>query len=262
METVRDKLWIWGHEEGSLNGQYNLPGVSRMTPAEGAYYLGVPNLIMVCYGNRPEPPFDTRMRALSPLKRVVWSVLGDSSSSRDDLPEVLRLAEQYPNLVGGIMDDFFHQPDAQGAISRYSVADLQRLRARLRRGARPLDLWVVLYAHDLGLSVQPYLDECDVVTFWTWKADDLAGLEENLPRARSLAAGKRLILGCYMWDFGVSKPMPADLMQRQCELGLEWLRRGEIAGMIFLPSCIADLGLESVEWTRRWIAAVADDRVT
>jgi len=259
MEPIRDSLWVWGHEAGSHNGQYNLQGISRMTPAEGAYYLGVPNLIMVTYGNHPEPPFETRMRALSPLKRVVWSVLGDSSSSRDDLPEVLSLAERFPNLVGGIMDDFFRPPDAQGAISRYSVADLQRLRRRLCRGTRPLDLWVVLYAHDLGLDVQPYLAQCDVVTFWTWKADDLAALEANLPRAKALARDKPLVLGCYMWDYGAQRPMPVGAMERQCQLGLDWLKRGEVAGMIFLASCIADLGLEAVEWTRRWIATVGDE---
>jgi hypothetical protein len=258
METVRDRLWIWGHEAGSHNGRWNLPGISRMTPAEGAYFLGVPNLVMVCFGNLPEPPFETRMRALSPLRRVVWSVLGDSSSSRDDLPEVLSLSERYPNLVGGIMDDFFHEPGAEGRISRYSVAELQRLRARLRRGTRPLDLWVVLYAHQLALPVQPYLAECDVVTFWTWKAQDLRSLEGSLSRARALAGEKPLVLGCYMWDYGVGQPMPRELMQQQCEFGLSALRAGRIAGMIFLASCIADLGLESVEWARQWVSAVGD----
>ena len=42
METVRDRLWVWGHEAGSHNAGWNLPTPSRMTPAEGAFYLGVP----------------------------------------------------------------------------------------------------------------------------------------------------------------------------------------------------------------------------
>jgi hypothetical protein len=69
-----------------------------------------------------------------------------------------------------------------------------------------------------------------------------------------MSPGKQRVLGCYMWDYGTGHPMPVELMQRQVELGAQWLREGRIAGMIFLASCICDLELEAVEWTRRWIA--------
>ena len=44
--TVRDAFWIFTCAAGSDNERWGLPGPSRMTPAEGAFYLGVPNLIM------------------------------------------------------------------------------------------------------------------------------------------------------------------------------------------------------------------------
>jgi hypothetical protein len=50
-------------------------------------------------------------------------------------------------------------------------------------------------------------------------------------------------------------------MQKQCLLGLEWLRKGRIEGMIFLASCICDLNLEAVEWTRNWIREVGDGKI-
>ena len=53
-----------------------------------------------------------------------------------------------------------------------------------------------------------------------------------------------------MWDYGAKRPMPVNLMEKQCETGLQWLQEGRIEGMIFLASCICDLGLETVEWTR------------
>ena len=40
-----------------------------MTPAEAAYYLGVRNTLFITYGNKPEPPFDQHLLALSPLDR-------------------------------------------------------------------------------------------------------------------------------------------------------------------------------------------------
>jgi len=55
--------------------------------------------------------------------------------------------------------------------------------------------------------------------------------------------------------------MPIEWMEAQCELGLRWLRQGRIEGMIFLATCIGDLGLETVAWTRKWIARVGDERL-
>ena len=52
--------------------------------------------------------------------------------------------------------------------------------------------------------------------------------------------------------------MPVESMKYQTELGYKWLRERRIQGMIFLASPICDLGLESVEWTRQWIARVGD----
>ena len=66
------------------------------------------------------------------------------------------------------------------------------------------------------------------------------------------------VLGCYMWDYGQKGPMPVDLMEMQCELGLKWLHEGRIQEMIFLASCVCDLELEAVEWTRRWVARAGD----
>lgn len=80
--NVRDRLWVWGHVEGSHNNQYGLPGSSRMTPAEGAFYLNVPNIIMVGYPDvRGKEPcqwlpmpgsFEPYAISFRPLKRVAW----------------------------------------------------------------------------------------------------------------------------------------------------------------------------------------------
>ena len=53
--------------------------------------------------------------------------------------------------------------------------------------------------------------------------------------------------------------MPLEAMGKQCTLGLHWLREARIEAVIFLASCICDLGLETVEWTRDWIASVGQE---
>ena len=157
------------------------------------------------------------------------------------------------------MDDFFHPPDVSVSISRVGIPGLQQIHARLHAALHPLDLWVVLYQHDLDLPVAPYLEACDVVTFWTWKPALLTALELNFARVEALARGKRKVLGIYLWDYSSGQPVPISLMEHQCRLGLEWLHAGRIDGIIFLASCICDLELEAVEWVRRWVARVGEE---
>lgn len=260
---VRDRLWLWGHPTGShdyLTSEF-AGKQSQFTPARAAEYMGIPNLLMVVFGGKPEPPFDATARELESLKRVVWSIVGDAGSYRNnqktDLDEVVSLAERFPNITGAIMDDFFNSSAKDDEkIARYSVEDLADFRAKLHAATRKLDLWVVFYDHELDLPVSRHLDQCDVIAFWTWNADNLSKLEENFAKAEKVAVGKRIVLGCYMWDYGTGKPMPLDTMKYQCETGLKLLKEGRIEGMIFLASCICDLGLEAVEWTRNWIQEV------
>ena len=70
--------------------------------------------------------------------------------------------------------------------------------------------------------------------------------------------GQTAFLGCYMYGFYESKPLPVALMRRQVELGYQWLKAGRIAGIIFLATPNVNVGLEAVEWTRRWIHDNAD----
>ncbi len=123
-----------------------------------------------------------------------------------------------------------------------------------------MDLSVVCYDRNIHPRVRPHLELFDSIVFYTWFADDLEHLEENLSKLEQLVPGKRIRLGCYMWDFGGGKkPMPIEKMQMQCELGLKWLKQGRIEDMIFLATNLCDLNLETVEWTRRWIDKVGNE---
>jgi hypothetical protein len=263
---VRDKLWLWGHPAGSHNGIYNVPGESRIAPGEAADQMGIPNLLMVTYpGYGPEPPFDQLALTLQSLDRVVWSIVGASGETASACRDAtLELAGRMPNMPGVIMDDFFHEPDHEEEAKKaaLSLADLRGIRERLRLADRTLDLWVVLYDHQLEKPVSDYLDLCDVVTFWTWEAQNLDTLASNFGRFEEVAAKQRKVLGCYMWDYGNSAPMPMDSMQEQSEFALEMLRAGRIEGVIFLASCICDLKIDTVEWTRGWIAEVGESALS
>lgn len=262
VETIRDHFWLWAHDAGCHNRGWNIPKPSRMTPAEAAFYLNIPNLIMVRYEGLPEPPFEQYALPLKPLKRVVWSIVGAGGATGNDEREyVLQLANRQPNIVGAMMDDFFKPADDAGSVGVLTLDELGAVRSQLAARSQPLDLWVVLYDHQLHLPVREHLALCDVVTFWTWTADQLPNLERNFAAVEELAGDRRKVLGCYMWDYGQGRPMPLDVFQAQCRLGLQWLYERRIEGIIFLASCICDLGLPTVEWARTWIARIGDKRL-
>jgi hypothetical protein len=258
MTTVRDYLWLWGHEAGAHNDAWGLPAQSHVTPGQASAAMGIPNVIMVRYGDA----FDAQQSVadLRSARRVVWSIVG--AGGHTDGSEVAFVREQAarrPNWTGVMMDDFFlEQPAEDGRFAVHSPEALAAIREQLVVAGRRLDLWVVLYDHQLHLPVDDHLAQCDVVSFWTWRAADLAQLDANMARLEAIAPGRRIALGCYMWDYGAGKPMPLGAFQAQVERGLDWLRAGRIEGMIFLASCICDLDLDTIAWTREWVARVGE----
>jgi len=70
-EVVRDRFWAWAHMEGVYNGGlFGLKDGSKITPIEGANYLGLSNLIFIRYNELPKPPFEQYAASLKPLKRI------------------------------------------------------------------------------------------------------------------------------------------------------------------------------------------------
>jgi hypothetical protein len=261
--TVRDRLWLWGHPAGAHDKGWGLSEPSRITPVEAAYYMSIPNVVMVRYLGKPEMPFDQYAIPFRPLKQVVWSVVGAGGETQsEERRAVLDLARKNHNFTGVQMDDFFFSEPKNGKIAALSTDELRVLRKELKSGPKPLDLWVTLYTYQLDQPIGDYLKFCDAVTLWTWKAKDLDKLPANFEKARKLVPNSRVILGCYMWDYGTHKPMPIEAMRRQAEQGLRWLQDGSIQGIIFLASCICDLNLEAVEWTRNWIHKVGDQKLS
>ncbi len=417
--TVRDRLWVWAldacfdwaaHEEGAA------PGKNRMTPAEGALYLGVPNVMFIQYQGIPAAPFEQYYTPLKAMKQVYWTLSNNSNQAHElgaEQEHVYRLAAANPNITGLLLDDFLIGPlgagddphwlaannvafpvdlvltwpqdvvadavqltqtawtgggyltgqfavevsqdgsrwqeVATGAMpaeagasvklgfpeqpfrslrlsvlstldtevamscglqeialfskgqpiplagaqirasseypgheavrllvpkvtagvpaklfaSQVSPQDLAVAKQRLQAlGGRRLDLAVVVYSHQLDEGIVPILKDVDTVLFWTWRSADLASLEPNFRRLKGLLPGKRVILGCYLWDFSLpTSTIPLTVMEQQCELGRRWLQAGEIEGIVFLGSNIMDKGLEAVEWTRQWIAKHGEERV-
>jgi hypothetical protein len=289
--TVRDHLWIFTVYAGGNNRETQkihyiddyAPGGSRMTPAEGAFWLGVPNLLLIRHTNIPPLPGTETARAkttfeqyaisFQPLDRVVWSVVGGAGEGgMNELPPVLGLAKKYPNIRGIFLDDFIRPGNRVNGrmVGRPSLQreDLSHVREQMKVVGRPMEVWVTLYTHDINASrktaaptyrgfeppLASFLDQVDMLTLWTWNSDELSELEENLIALEKIVPkNARIALGLYIWDYHNKKPVPVELMKHQCDLGLKWLKEGRISDMIFLANTVLDVGMPSAEFSREWI---------
>ena len=263
--TVRDHLWLF-----TVPANTDFESVQRrslMTPAESGLYFDIPNLIIVQadtteakYG-RFELPFAQYAIALRPFKRIVWSVTGSGGiNSEAETREVMKLAKSTPNFTGIMFDDFFSSKK-EGKKAVFTVEELGRIRQELKSIGTRLDILATYYTQLLDLDLSEYLKLIDVLTLWTWRSAEIPDIEKNLTRLDKVAPNTRKMLGCYMYDFDLRKSVAIPAMEQQCETGLRLLKQKRIEGMIFLSNTVADLGFESVEWTRNWIQKVGDTKV-
>lgn len=268
---LRDKFWIWGQNVGvhhaDGDGRYKLPGVNRMDSAGGCKFFGIPNCCRVAMLNGPFPPFDSEMEKLKECKQVVWSAVGAGGLSqhnddKSDLDEALRQAVLYPNVTGAVLDDFFRSVEGfktSGRIARHTVGSIASMREKLHNfPKRKLDLWMVWYSYQLDFDVADYISLCDVITLWTWKGSDLANLDENINKFIMKTPGKRRLAGCYMWNYGECKPLSNKEMQDQLDCYYSHIKNGDIEGIVLCSNCIADIGLEAVDITQRWLDKVGE----
>ncbi|MBO4345437.1 MAG: hypothetical protein J5833_06765 [Victivallales bacterium] len=256
MDTLRSRTWLWCHNRGVYNNIEALHAQSDYTPVEALEYMGIRNALMVVYGGKPEPPFEAIQEKYSRLDKVVWSIIGDSSSKRNqgqtDIEEVIALSRKYPNVKGGIMDDFFQVGP--------NLSNIGKISARMHEANLPL--WVVLYAHQLDeaekFDMTNVLPLCDVITFWNWWAKDLKTLKPSMERLKKLAPGIRVVQGCYLWDFGKGGEISPEYMSLQLEQAREWLADGTIHDVILLGSPLFGMNLQTIEQARSWLDKYGD----
>ena len=266
MAILREKLWLWGQSPDAhyeKENTYSLPGHSRMTAVEGCYYFGIPNICRVRMMGHPMPPYDQESEVMRPCKNVVWSLLGaggEPVTEWGDVEEVIRQAKMYKNISGGVFDDFF----LPHRITHYTPEKLSEIKSKMNTEVgRKMDMWVVCYEDKLDNipNIGEYLREFDVVSYWTWRGEKLDGIERNLKRIKEHTPKSRLMLGVYMWNYGERKPLTIEQMIYQTDLAEKLLKSGEIDGIIVCSNCIADLGIEAVEFMKNWIDKHADDIV-
>lgn len=270
---LRDKFWLFGvrpHQDDIYLGKGEKDRFSkwsRITPAEGAMMLGVPNMLMVNCDGIPVPFSHEAYgyaESFCRMKKVLWSASGSSGfRTGNEEAFICELAKRYQNVCGAFLDDFFGRFRAlpEGERSAKARALLDEIRIGLDKADRPMELWTVWYAQESEMFAQEVFEPLTGVSMWSWSYRELDTLEARFEEACRLLPDKGKMLGCYMYDFPSGDPVPNEYMELQCELGRQWIREGRLDGMIFETNSVMGVGLPSEKWLRDWIDRVGDEEL-
>ncbi len=250
---LKEKLWNWGHLEGSHNKI--VPFECKMSPEEFAKEYGIENSFIVSYGGNIQPPFNDLAKRMSSLRQIKWSVLGDASSplpdaelgNTDDVIDVLNDAK---NINGCVMDDFF----APERMERFPPKILKKIQNRLNENN--LDFWCVLYNGRIDDDLTEYIDCFDGISFWIWGCEKIINLDKYLERYFIIAQNKKKMLGIYLYDYLDDKTQPMDikLFEQQLSKYFELLKENKIDGIIFCSNTVGDAPLETNQMLKEYIA--------
>lgn len=269
-ETLRDRLWMWGHVPETIVGTHNIPKGNDIGIADAIKSMGIPNVCVINWGDIPEPPYNEEfIEQFKDAKRVAWSIMAGPEREYSYVrlaKEGFALLDRMPNLVEFYLDDFFDYlapVDAQTGLAKsyMSLEHLKTLRSDMLKLKRHPTLAMVLYTHQLNSGVKPYIEYCDRISLWTWRANDLSALEDNFRKYRELIPDKPTLLGIYMWDFGNKKPIALEHMKLQLEFAYENLKSRAVEGLIFHCTPLCALDIEAVHYSRQWIAEHGSEKL-
>lgn len=268
MATARDKFWIFGvrpHQDDIWLGKQREGRKfyrSRITPAEGAFLLNVPNMLLVNCDGIPVPFSEDAAgyaESFRPLKKVLWGGKGSGGFRiGNEEKYICKLCEEYPNIAGEFLDDIFGDYAKSPNRVEESAALLSEIRGELDKAPRPMELYVTWYTHEMWAAVPEISRYLDGISIWNWHCEDIPKLAETFAAAEQAFPQHKKLLGIYMYDFPSGMPVPSDLMEYQCNFGLKMLEEGRLDGMVFEANSVMGVGLSSEKWLTEWIDQVKD----
>ena len=266
---LRDKFWLWAHPEGYFNhneNEYGFHDESRMTPTECCLYLGISNIFMVPL----QRPVNRRQynKSFKPMLGVAWECFG-ADEKPEKLDEIIRESYDFPNVRGAVFDDFFVKlKNRRKEGGDLDVASLHKVRERLAtEGARPLDMWMVLYTWEFGkdpdadLVAKPMLDAFGGLIMWTWEEKDVGLIPEKFEILKKLSPDTRKMFGCYLYNFGERKQATAEAVKWQLDFYLEKLRSGEAEGVVLHTNTMADMDFPAYDAAIEWLDLHGDEEI-
>ena len=249
-ERIRDRVWIWGHPQHSLVAEFDLDG--NMSPKDGMDFFGAKNIFYVPMRNKVDR--NSCCVEMKDVDHVGWSI-----ENSEQAEELIGLSGEFSNITCGVFDDFFNQ-GTKGSYENYSTEDILRIKEKLHKASRPLDVWLVYYTMNIDEKVvKKYMPLFDGVILWFWHATDNNVFEEKVKDFILRTENQRRMVGCYLYDFGNKKEIDPQIVEFQLNRAKEMLKQGLIEGFVLHTNGVADLGYAAVDTAKKWMEKNGDE---
>lgn len=255
---LRDQIWLWGHPENSCQEAVGTTQEMLVTPAQCARYFGLANVYYVPWGH----PIDivAYSKDLDGIKKTGLSVETWGGSESNRLDETFKLVPLFPNLNRLVFDDFFngttHHIVTSGSVT---IPELEAMRDRIH--AAGLEMWVVLYQHQLDMDISAHLEVFDGVSFWFWSEPTVEEYHKYSQKFIDMTPGKRRLIGCYLFDFGRRKQASPELVRYQLDNNKVLMEQGIIEGVVMHNNNFGELDFAAYEEAKIWMDEHGDDLV-
>jgi len=258
--SFRDLGWVW-------EGQGIDPGVppSIYGLGQGARYFGLSRVHYLFHPND-----EHALRLLAGYDEVVcdiskwgwsWNADGrpkcvaqsDPATVRSEGENVARLAKRFPNVTGVYCDDLMGLMKR----SKYGPKEFGTIRSAIRDLNPALDLWTVVYTHELEQAdfwnrLRPHID---VATLWIWESKNIGQMHDYVDQCRERFPDKPIVMGVYLRDYTKKAPIPVECVQKQMEGIADLIGQGKLAGYTILAAVLIDGHRAQADAVRDFVAS-------
>jgi hypothetical protein len=175
--------------------------------------------------------------------------------SINDQLSAIQLAESArlcKNIVGGWVDEFSWMVRRPKQFSM-SPEMLEQFYSTVRKYDKNLSVGVVVYGEHLDMDYTKYLPYIDFVTMFVYIPQDLKNLDSYMELCSRAFPGKRVILGLYIYDFALRRPMPMELLKFEFEAAARYIREGKIDSFIVLGANVIELARDRATWVKNFL---------
>ena len=262
-ENILDRLWLWGMKVNCLQaaGEYAKCGFapSTLTTEQAIKQTGIRNVYMaggleISEQSLASMPSARRIICKGGLHKYSEEKFNlDYDGAESQLLAAKRLAGQDTRVEAFLLDDF-STGSMDAGVSSTHLAKLQYTNATT---GPHIPLYGTIYIQSLereGLA--DLLRYFDQIVLPLWFSDQIDKVPEAVERCAELSGDKPVVVCLYFYDFGKGKAITRDEMQHQLDVVEPLIRSQRITGLVFLGTCMMDLGWDSTACVYDWISKV------
>lgn len=252
---LRDKVWIWGHPENSLKGNFGIDKDSSVSPVNGMEYLGAKNIFYVPMGRLKTSEKDEK----SVEMQEKCLAFGWSKEPWDTIDEILERKKRFPSFKILVYDDFFRSENEGNNAT--SICKEELLKNKKKLNGIGLEMWVVFYERDMNVDISAYLDCFDGFSFWFWNQPTEEQYQETVKMFIKKTPNKKRFIGCYLYDFGRERACDPNRLESELENDYDLLCKGLIDGFILHTNAVGEMGLDGYERAAKWMKIKGDKEI-